>query len=56
VAHVIKAVVTLLLRPAGKRLRPVLAAIGRWAGLLFIVFLSGATGAVIVLAIVGNSP
>ncbi len=56
VGRVIRAVVSLLAHPLQKRMKPVLAAAGRWAGLLFVVFMSGTTGAVIALAVVGNSP
>ncbi|MFE0189280.1 hypothetical protein [Streptomyces sp. NPDC058989] len=52
----IRAALSLLLRPLHKRLKPVLAAVGRWFGLLFVIFLSMATGAVIALAIIGNTP
>lgn len=52
----IRAAISLLLHPIQKRLRRALAAIGRWFGLLFVIFLSMATGAVIALAIVTNTP
>lgn len=50
----IDAVLAFLFRPAAQRLKPCLAAVGRWCGLLFIIGLSMTTGAAIALAIVAD--